>query len=185
MEDAGGRNPDHGEGVDELPIDLGRPRRDLQHSQGEHSVDVLPRAGGRMSPLHDRRPEQQPDIDEKDEHIEGVDEAEAGHRRTGARRRHDIQRPQRLVEMKEEREGGTGPQAERRDDGQPGHRPQGFAVEDVVHRRDDECPGHHPGDVGIDHDHDAPRRMGIVGKDEGRVVEGVVLHQVTSSVRPT
>ena len=185
MEHTRRRDPDHREGMDEPAVDLGRPGGDLDHSQGEGAVDPAPRAGRRPGALDDRRPEDEPDIDEEDEHVEGIDETEARHRRGGARRRHDIERPQRLMEMEEEGERGAGPQAERRDHRQAGHRPQRLAVEDVVHRRHDERPGHHPCDVGIEDDHDAPRRMGIVGEDEWRVVEGVKLHHVTSSVRPT
>ena len=48
-------------------------------------------------------------------------------------------------------------------------------MKDVVQRRDHKRPGHQTGEVGVEHNHDAPHDMFVIRENEGSLV-----HQMTS-----
>ena len=85
-----------------------------------------------------------------------------------------------MMQMQQQRNGRARTKAQGRDHRQPGDRFQCMIVKHVVQRRNHKGPGHKSRDERVEHNHDAPRDMRIVGEDEFRTV-----HQTTSPDSPT
>ena len=140
---------------------------DVLRAQRERLVDQAREPRGGLRQAHDIGAVFQPDFEQQHHRqVPQVDEAEHGHGRGGVRREVHLERPLGMAQVQLQRQRRHQQEGQRREQRQPVGGPHGLHLEDALQRGQDEGAGHQAGDVGVEHDEEAPLQLHLVGVHE-------------------
>lgn len=137
--------------------------------EGEDPVDVPHQSRLLLRPHDHVLPVVEPDLDQEHHHeVPGVDEAEHRHRGARLRGQEDLVGPERMAQVRHQRQRGDEQEGQRREKGEPVKGLDLLDVEDLDERGQDERPRDDPGDVRVHDDKEAPVDFDLVGVDVPR-----------------
>ncbi len=98
-------------------------------------------------------------------------------------RKHDIECPLRMPQVKQQRRAGKQQKAERCHERKFRHGLELVFAENMVQRGNDESSCHKARYIGIQHDHEAPENLNLIGKNKS-CGQHFMQHHRTSLSRP-